>query len=122
MAKAKQGAVVSALPVGWIRGADGKYDYDPEVKDAIRAIIDTFFRVRSIRRTLKELTKAGVKIPSREGARLNSAKPTLNNVRRVLINPAYPGLMSSGKQNLNAEDRYRPPANRPASRFLNISG
>jgi len=97
MAKAKQGAVVSALPVGWIRGADGKYDYNPEVKDAIRATIDTFFRVRSIRRTLKELTKAGVKLPSRAGATLNWATPTLNNIRRFLINPAYAGTYVFGK-------------------------
>jgi DNA invertase Pin-like site-specific DNA recombinase len=67
MAKAKAGAVVSSLPVGWIKGADGKYDYDPAVKDTIRTIIDTFFRVRSIRRTVKELTNTGVKIPAGTG-------------------------------------------------------
>jgi DNA invertase Pin-like site-specific DNA recombinase len=42
MTKAKQGAVVSSLPVGWIKGPDKKYDFDSEVKDAIHAIIDTF--------------------------------------------------------------------------------
>ena len=68
MAKAKQGAVVSALPVGWIKGPDGKYDYDPEVKDTILLIIDTFFQERSIRRTVKELTKDGVKVPLAHGA------------------------------------------------------
>ncbi len=95
--KPRQGAVVSSLPVGWIKCADGKYDYDPEVKDAIRTIIDTFFRVRSIRRTVKELAKAGVKIPGRHGAKLSFAKPSLDGVRRLLINPAYDGTYVFGK-------------------------
>ena len=64
MAKARQGAVVSLLPVGWIEIADGKYDYDPAVKDTISAIIDTFMNVRSIRQTVKALIKEGIKVPA----------------------------------------------------------
>ena len=97
MAKAKAGAVVSSLPVGWIKGGDGKYDYDPAVKDTIRTIIDTFFRVGSIRQTVKELARAGVKIPGRHGARLTFAEPSLDGVRRLLINPAYDGTYVFGK-------------------------
>jgi DNA invertase Pin-like site-specific DNA recombinase len=97
MAKARQGAVVSALPVGWVMGPDGKYDYDPAAKDAIRTIIDVFMEARSIRRTVKELIKAGVKVPSRRGATLLFAKPSLTNVRRILINPAYAGTYVYGK-------------------------
>ncbi|MGE5302495.1 MAG: recombinase family protein [Alphaproteobacteria bacterium] len=97
MTKARQGAVVSSLPVGWIKGPDGKYDYDPEVKDLIRAIIDTFWQHRSIRRTVKALVNAGGKIPSRLGPRIDLARPTLNNVRRILVNPAYAGTYVFGK-------------------------
>src|SRR5436309_2371283 len=43
LAKAKQGAVVSILPIGWLEGPDGKYDYDPETKDTIRLIIEKFW-------------------------------------------------------------------------------
>ncbi len=82
MAKARQGRFVSLLPVGWIKTADGKYDYDPAVKDAISAIIDTFIKVRSIRRTVKALTEAGIKVPARQGRQINFARPKLNNVRR----------------------------------------
>jgi DNA invertase Pin-like site-specific DNA recombinase len=32
ISKARRGEVVSRLPVGWIKGLDGKYDYDPETK------------------------------------------------------------------------------------------
>ena len=66
MTKAKQGEVVSTLPVGWIKGPDGQYDYDPETKDTIQMVIDTFWQNRSIRRTVKALAKAGVQIPSRD--------------------------------------------------------
>jgi DNA invertase Pin-like site-specific DNA recombinase len=97
MAKARQGAVVSSLPVGWIKWPDGKYDYDPEVKDVIHAIIDTFQRQRSIRRTVKALTEAGIKVPSRRARQVNFVKPSLNNVRRILINPAYAGVYVFGK-------------------------
>jgi DNA invertase Pin-like site-specific DNA recombinase len=97
MAKARQGAVVSSLPVGWIRGPDGKYDYDPAVKDVIRTILDTFWQERSIRRTVKALVKSGVQVPSRNGRLLSSIKPTLNNIRLILINPAYAGTYVFGK-------------------------
>ena len=97
MAKARAGAVVSTLPVGWIKGVDGKYDYDPQAKDVIHAIIDTFQQKGSIRRTMKALIDAGIKVPSRHGSRLNFAKPSLNNVRRLLINPAYAGTYVYGK-------------------------
>ena len=97
MTKAKNGAVVSALPVGWIKTPGGDYDYDPETKDAIRAIIDTFWRVRSIRQTVKLLAKNGINIPSRRGKRLYISKPTLGGVKRLLVNPAYAGTYVFGK-------------------------
>jgi DNA invertase Pin-like site-specific DNA recombinase len=97
MAKARQGAVVSSLPVGWIPSADGKYDYDPAVKDAISAIIDTFMKVRSIRKTVKALIQEVIKVPARQGRRITFEKPKLNNVRRLLINPAYTGVYVYGK-------------------------
>src|SRR5262245_12247871 len=97
MAKARAGAVVSSLPVGWIKGPDGKYDYDPAVKDVIRAIINTFWQQRSIRRTIKALGKAGIKVPYRQGKRLDFVRPSLGNVERILTNAAYAGTYVYGK-------------------------
>jgi DNA invertase Pin-like site-specific DNA recombinase len=97
LAKARQGEVVSELPAGWIKGADGKFDYDPAVKDAIDTIIDAFMRARSLRRALKELSKAGIKVPGRRGAKLSFSNPTIANVRRILINPAYHGSYVFGR-------------------------
>ena len=97
MAKARQGAVVSTLPVGWIKGPDGKFDYDPAVKDSIYEIIACFWRERSIRKVVKAMGHAGIKIPSRQGTYLKFVEPTLDNVRRILIHPAYAGTYIYGK-------------------------
>jgi DNA invertase Pin-like site-specific DNA recombinase len=95
--KAKQGEMVSVLPVGWIKGPDGKYDYDPETKDIIRTIIDTFWRTRVLRRTAFALAKAGVQIPFRNGQRISFKKPTIDRVKRILLHPAYTGTYIYGR-------------------------
>ena len=88
MAKARAGAVVSSLPVGWIKGPDGKYDFDPEVKDAIPAIIDTFRQQRSIRRTIKALAEAGNQstLQTREAALLRKAKSQQHKEPKPAVN------------------------------------
>ena len=68
--KAKNGAVVSSLPVGWVKGPDGTYEKDPETKDTIQFVIETFWEKRSPRGTVKALAKAGVQIPCRRGKSL----------------------------------------------------
>lgn len=97
MAKARQGAAVSSLPVGWIKNSDGKFDYDPTVKENIHLVINTFRENRSIRRTVKALLKTGVQIPSRQGRRLYFTKPTIGRVLSLLRNPAYAGTYVFGK-------------------------
>jgi hypothetical protein len=44
--KARQGVIVSLLPVGWVLGPDQKYEYDPAVKDVIDLVIATFWKTR----------------------------------------------------------------------------
>ena len=95
--KAKQGEMVSVLPVGWIKGPDGRYDYDPETKDIIRTIIDTFFQTRSIRRTVIALRKAGVQIPHRHGEGVSFKKAGIERVRKILLHPAYCGVYVYGR-------------------------
>jgi len=95
--KAKQGEVVSSLPVGWIKTPDGSYDYDPETKDTIVMVIDKFRETHSLRQTVKELAEAGIELPSRRGKRLSFTKPTLGRVRSFLTNPAYAGTYVFGK-------------------------
>jgi DNA invertase Pin-like site-specific DNA recombinase len=95
--KAKQGAVVSALPIGWVKGPGGSYEKDPETKDIIQLVIDIFWEEHSLRGTVKKLAKAGVEIPSRHGKRLYFTKPTLDRVKKILTNEAYAGTYAFGK-------------------------
>ena len=95
--KAKQGAVVSSLPVGWVKGPDGSYEKDPETKDTIQLVIDTFRERRSARGTVKALAKKGIQIPSRRGKRTYFTKPRLGHVKAILTNPAYAGTYAFGK-------------------------
>src|SRR6266850_2553214 len=98
LAKAKRGEAVSRLPVGWIKGPDGKYDYDPETKDTIRMIIEKFWQTRSVRQTVKTLAKAGIQIPCRKrGQRIYFYRPTCGRVLFILTNPAYAGTYAYGK-------------------------
>ena len=97
MAKAKKGEVVSMMPVGWIQNPDGKYDYDPETKDTIKMVIDMFLQTRTLSRTVKELTKAGVQIPCRRGQRIYFTKPNSDRLFRILTNPNYAGTYVYGK-------------------------
>jgi DNA invertase Pin-like site-specific DNA recombinase len=92
LAKAQKGEVVSRLPVGWVKGLDKRYYYDPETEQAIRLIIHTFWQTRSIRRTVIALAKAGVQIPCRKKeGKLFWAKPTTSRVTFILTHRAYTG-------------------------------
>ena len=103
MAKAKRGEVVSRLPVGWTK-LDGKHDYDPETKDTIRLVIDTFWQTRSLGRTVKTLAKNGVQIPARQGHRLVFKEPTIDRVKFILTNPAYAGTYIYGLSTVQLGD------------------
>ncbi len=103
MTKARQGKVVSLMPTGWIKDPDGKYDYDPAVKDTIQMVIETFWQTRTIRGAVKALNKAGIKIPSRRGKQIIHNKPSLSNVKRILTNPAYTGTYVFGKTKTRPE-------------------
>jgi DNA invertase Pin-like site-specific DNA recombinase len=75
MTKARQGIVVSQVPVGWVKRPDGKFDYDPRVKDVIKHVFETFRRERILRRTVATLNREGTRAPSKHGARSSGARP-----------------------------------------------
>ncbi len=89
--KAKQGCVVSRLPVGWVETADGKYDFDPAVSGVIREVIATFWKMGSVLATVRELNRLGVLLPRKRGRRIEWNPPTLGVVRDFLVNPGYAG-------------------------------
>jgi DNA invertase Pin-like site-specific DNA recombinase len=97
LAKAKRGETVSALPVGWIKTPDGGYDYDPETKERIQLVIRTFRETNSLYQTVKALAQAGVKMPCKMNSRNPCTKPNMQQVRKILTDPAYSGTYIYGK-------------------------
>jgi DNA invertase Pin-like site-specific DNA recombinase len=97
LAKAKTGGVVSRLPLGWIKRPDKRYAYDPNVKDTILKIIETFRRTRSVARTVEALAAAGTRVRYKpRGHGIASRKITLERVRFILTHPAYSGTYVYG--------------------------
>ena len=104
LAKAKRGKVVSRIPLGWIKRADGRYDYDLNVKDTILKIIETFRRTRSVSRTVEALAAAGTRIQYQpRGHGIASRKITTDRVRFILRHPAYAGTYVYGIEKAGGE-------------------
>jgi DNA invertase Pin-like site-specific DNA recombinase len=104
LAKAKRGKVVNRMPLGWIKRADGRYDYDLNVKDTILKIIETFRRTRSVARTVEALAAAGAKIQSKpRGHGIAFRKITTDRVRFILRHPAYAGTYVYGIEKAGGE-------------------
>jgi hypothetical protein len=102
--KVRHGQAVSKLPTGWIKGPDGKYDHDPETKDAIRTVIETFRKMGSIRKTVITLAEAGIQLPCRKKSdEIYFVKPTDTRVRFILTHPAYAGVYVFARTELKGE-------------------
>lgn len=89
--KAEQGQVVSRLPLGWIEQADGTYEKDPELKDAIDKVFRTFSCAKSTLGTVRSLNRAGQLIPVRLNGRIEWRPPRYSTIRTFLKNLSYCG-------------------------------
>jgi hypothetical protein len=91
-----------------VKNEDGSYDYDPRVRETIEHVIETFWKVRTLRGTVLALNSEGVRIPATHGRQLVYNPPTLLNVRSILTNPAYAGTYVYGKTKCTPELGIRP--------------
>ena len=94
--KARQGCLVSRLPVGWIQLADDSFAFDPEVCDAIKDVYPVFWQEQSILATVRALTNADKLLPVRCRRRIVWKPPQSGTVREILLNPAYAGMYVYG--------------------------
>ena len=101
IAKAKRGEAVSRLPIGWVKGPDEKYQFDPQCEGTIRLIIDTFFQTRSI-------------LSDREGAREKRRSNTLSMRPAGRFQKAkhVPGRKNTNKSRAMPEPTSMPGPNR----------
>jgi hypothetical protein len=102
--KARKGLLRFALPVGYVRGADGTWELDPDTQ--VRARLDYVFAAfrregvaRAVVRALRtEQLDLPVRLTSKDGyGALRWKAPTLSGVLRILANPAYAGAYVYGR-------------------------
>ncbi|HEX8813494.1 MAG TPA: recombinase family protein [Terracidiphilus sp.] len=102
--KARKGLLQFALPVGYVRGANGNWELDPDaqVRERLAYLFESFRRHGVARSVVRDLKREGWDLPtravSREGYGLLIWKtPTLSAVVRILHNPAYAGVYVFGR-------------------------
>lgn len=102
--KARRGELVFPLPVGYVRGADGSWEFDPDtqVRERLAYLFAAFRWHRVARAVLRDLVDHHLDLPvrvsSKEGyGTLVWKAATLSTVIRTLTNPAYAGAYVFGR-------------------------
>jgi hypothetical protein len=102
--KARKGLLRFPLPVGYVQGADGGWELDPDaqVREGLAYVFATFQRLGVGRAVVRALKAQGLTLPARVTARegygtLVWKVPTLGAIVRLLTNPAYAGAYVYGR-------------------------
>src|SRR5215210_6698041 len=110
--KARKGRLQFPLPVGYVRGAAGEWELDPDtqVRERLAYVFAAFRRHGVARAVVRELKAQGLDLPVRVAARedygaLAWKAPTLSAVVRLLTNPAYAGAYVYGRWRYAGERR-----------------
>jgi DNA invertase Pin-like site-specific DNA recombinase len=110
--KARKGLLQFPLPVGYVRGADGNWEQDPDaqVRERLAYLFESFRRHGVARSVVRDLKREGLDLPtrvtSREGYGLLIWKTaTLSAVVRILRNPAYAGVYVFGRWEYSGDRR-----------------
>ena len=110
-AKARRGEFVANLPVGYLKGEDGRIEQDPDqrVQEAIRLVFRKFVELGTVRQLLLWFLEEGLSLPVRRwnGRRWETIwkRPRYTTVRSMLVNPIYGGAYAYGRTEVVA--RYR---------------
>jgi DNA invertase Pin-like site-specific DNA recombinase len=104
LSKAHRGEFPLLLPIGYVRGANGQVEGDPdaEVQGALRTIFTQFERLGSASAVLRFFSEHGLRIPRRYGRGpaphpLVWVKPSYQAIHQVVSNPAYAGAYGYGQ-------------------------
>jgi DNA invertase Pin-like site-specific DNA recombinase len=105
LSKAHRGEFPLLLPIGYVRGADGQVEFDPdaEVQGALHTIFAQFERLGSASAVLRFFNEHGLRIPRRYGRGpaphpLVWVKPSYQAIHQVVSNPAYAGAYVYGQR------------------------
>ncbi len=99
-AKAKRGELLVAVPVGFLKTEDQRYELDPDgqVQERIRLVFSKFFELGSVRQTLLWFLEEDLQVPRRNAkGELSWVTPRFGSVYKILDNPAYAGAYAFGR-------------------------
>ena len=102
--KARKGLLQFPLPIGYVRGMDGSWELDPnlKVRERLRYVFELFRRHAVARIVVRDLRQQGLDLPTRAVSRegygsLLWKAASLSAVVRILHNPAYTGAYVFGR-------------------------
>ncbi len=106
--KAKRGALVRRVPIGYLKGSDGRIEKDPDARigSAIDLIFRKFAELGSVRQVFFWLDQQRIQLPSARGP--EAVRETVwqparyHAVLSVLKNPAYAGAYAYGRSKTTA--------------------
>jgi excisionase family DNA binding protein len=104
LAKARRGALILGLPVGYVHTRDGRVEKHPDqrVQQAIALVFAKFAELGSVRQALLWFRQEQLALPSIEGVpawgtTVGWRLPVYNTIRKVLTNPVYAGAYVFGR-------------------------
>ncbi len=110
--KARRGELVSKVPLGYVRDADGAVQRDPDeqAQAVVRMVFEQFARLGSASSVLRWLVQHGVQLPVRidsgsEKGKLDWRRPSFTTVRNILTHPMYAGAYVYGRTCQNPTTR-----------------
>jgi DNA invertase Pin-like site-specific DNA recombinase len=104
LAKARRGALILGLPVGYVHTRDGRVEKHPDqrIQAALALVFDQFAALGSVRQVLLWFRQEQIRLPAIEheapwGERIAWRLPVYNTVRAILANPIYAGAYAFGR-------------------------
>lgn len=104
LAKARRGALILGLPVGYVSTRDGRIEKHPDqrVQQALALVFEQFAVAGSVRQALLWFRQERVMLPSLErepgwGERVTWRLPVYNTILKILTNPCYAGAYAFGR-------------------------
>jgi excisionase family DNA binding protein len=104
LAKARRGALILGLPVGYVATRDGRVEKHPDqrVQQALALVFEQFAIAGSVRQALLWFRQERVTLPSLErepgwGERVTWRPPVYNTILKILTNPCYAGAYAFGR-------------------------
>jgi DNA invertase Pin-like site-specific DNA recombinase len=104
LAKARRGALILGLPVGYRQSRDGQVEKHPDqrVQHAIMLVFDTFAQLGSVGQTLLWFRQEQIALPANDRAPMWSDRVVwrllvYNTMLNFLTNPAYAGAYAFGR-------------------------